>query len=535
VTRLSLEFLGTFRVRLGEQTVTHFRSTNVQALLVYLALQAGRPFPRDSLATLFWPNEPDRSARKNLRQSLYQLRKVLADSDDNRHPFFHVSRQTVQFNVDSRHTLDVADFVEALDARDLETAVSRYHDDLLPAFTTDSREFEEWLRHERERLHRLALEAMEQLADRHLRNGRVDDAQAVARRQLALEPWSESAHRQLIEALALAGNRTAALAQFDRCRAILADEIGVSPAPETIALAERIRKNDLRPIDPHLIAGRYALGEEIGRGAVGVVYRGHDSRTGDPVAVKTLDAARIAGNHLLLERFLREGEALRQLDHPNIVKLLATDERDGRHYLVMEYIEGGDLRRLLDERPELPLADVLTIALDLADALTRAHRLEILHRDLKPANILLDGNGLPHLTDFGVTRLGRERQLTEQGAIVGTFAYLSPEALMGQSLDGRSDIWSFGVLLYEMLAGQRPFTAPTPTAGTAADVAHVLNDPLPDIRDIRPDVPGALEDLLYRMLAKNRADRIPSVRLVGAELEALLRESLAQPAAARPP
>ena len=519
--QLSLSFLGTMAVKQGEQIIAHFRSTNVQGLLVYLALQAERPFPRESLATLFWPDQPDSIAKRNLRQTLYQLRQLLNDSDEQERPFLLVTRHTIQFNRASDHRLDVHQFLTALDEGDLATAVSHYPADLLAGFTCDSLEFEEWLRGERERLHRLALDAMSKLTARQLRNGRIPEAQATARRQLTLEPWSETAHQQLMEALALAGNRPAALAQFEQCRAILAEELGVPPAPETVALAERIQNNKLRPVDPNLIAGRYALDEEIGRGAMGTVYRGRDSLTGAVVAIKMLDAERIAHNPLLVARFLREGEALRQLNHPNIVKMLTMDERNGRHHLVMEHITGGDLGQLLDSQTSLPLERVLTIALDLADALTRAHRLDILHRDLKPANVLLDADGLPRLTDFGIARLGSDSELTEHGAVMGTLAYLSPEACMGEALDERSDIWSFGVLLYEMLAGERPFA----TTATHTTLQVILNDPLPNIRHIRPDIPNALEDLLYRMLAKNRADRIPSVRLVGAELEAILRDA----------
>ncbi|MEM7115344.1 MAG: protein kinase, partial [Chloroflexota bacterium] len=405
-------------------------------------------------------------------------------------------------------------------------------------FTCDSLAFDTWLRGERERLHSLALEAMSRLAARHLRNGRVEDAEAVARQQLALEPWSEAAHRQLIEALALAGNRTAALAQFEQCQEILATELGVSPATETFALIERIDKDDIQPIDPTLIAGRYALGKEIGRGAMGIVYRGRDRQTGKLVAIKVLSEERVRQRPDLVTRFIREGEALQQLNHPNIVKLLATDERDGSsdklrigsYFLIMEYMAGSDLNRLLTTEKQLSVKQALTIALDLADALTRAHRLNILHRDIKPANVLLDSEGVPHLTDFGIARLGQASQLTEQGVVLGTLGYLSPEACKGEVLDERSDIWSFGVLLYEMLAGERPFIA----NNTAGIITQILTNPLPDIRQQRPHIPDIVEDLLYRMLAKNRADRIPSIRLVGAELEAILRDDVVA-AATKPP
>ena len=269
-----------------------------------------------------------------------------------------------------------------------------------------------------------------------------------------------------------------------------------------------------------LIAGKYVLDEQIGRGAMGLVYRGRETGTGETVAIKMLDPHLVDDLPELIERFKREGEALQQLNHPNIVKLLATAEQAGKHYLVMEFVRGGDLAELLHKHNRLAQSQALTIALDLADALTRAHRLEILHRDLKPANVLIDENGLPRLSDFGIARLGKQAEITAAGSILGTVAYLSPEACMGEPLDERADIWSFGVMLYEMLSGQRPFRADT-AVGT---ISHILHEPLLDIRELLPEIPDALEDLLYRMLAKNRGDRIPSVRLVGAEIEALLRE-----------
>lgn len=525
---LALNFLGTFHVFLADQPVSRFRSANVQGLLVYLALQAQRPFPRDVLATLFWPEEPDTVAKKNLRQTVYQLRQVLHDDQAQAQPYLLVTRQTVQFNPASRHTLDARQFLTALDQGDWVTAVSLYNGDLLPGFTCGSLEFEDWLRRERERLHGLALKVMSDLAERQLRNGRVGKAQTTARRHLSLEPWSESGHRHLMEALALAGDRPAALAQYERCRQILAEELDVLPEAETAALAERIQNDELEPVDPDLIAGRYVLGAEIGRGAMGIVRRGRDRRTGEVVAIKLLEAAVVAEKPDMAARFQQEGEALRRLNHPNIVKLLAMDEKKGRHTLVMEYISGGDLRQLLQKDNLPPLEQVLTIALDLADALTRAHRLDILHRDIKPGNVLLDDDGLPRLADFGLARLGQESLLTGHSGVMGTVAYLSPEACLGEELDARSDIWSFGVLLYEMLLGERPFAAPN-AAGTLHDILHT---PLPDVAALCSDIPEAVVDLLYRMLRKNRADRIPSVRLVGAELEAILQDRAWDAAAA---
>lgn len=540
MSQLEVSLFGTFQVKLNGKPLPNFRSVNTQGLFIYLILQAERPFTRETLATLFWSDVPDSTAKKNLRQTLYQLRQLLhkkkaAEEKEKiedlrsaskssvasvaKKPFLLVNRQTIQWNPDSDYALDVQHFLADLAHGDLQTAVGHYRDELLPGFTCDSLEFENWLRLERERLHRLALTALDDLTERQIAQSDLVAAQASARRQIGLEPWRESAQRQLMRALALAGDRSAALAQFALCRQALDEELGAPPARETVTLAAQIEAGVFGQDDDALIAGQYELGAQIGQGAMGTVYHGRDSVTGQLVAIKMLDRSRVAGNPELVERFRREGEALRQLAHPHIVQLLATDEKEGHHYLVMELIEGGDLLQLMQNQPQLPLSQVLSIALDLSDALTRAHRLNILHRDIKPANVLLDGNGRPKLTDFGIARLGEASTLTQHGGVLGTVAYLSPEACQGETLDERADIWAFGLLLYEMLAGERPFAKPT----SAATLMAILQEPIPDIHAMRQDLPPALTELLQKMLVKDRNGRIASVRQVGAALETILQ------------
>src|SRR5262245_46494604 len=215
---------------------------------------------------------------------------------------------------------------------------------------------------------------------------------------------------------------------------------------------------------PQVIANRFELGGIIGQGGMGDVFLGRDRQTGQPVAIKSLKPDVLRSDPGILERFAREGEALRKLDHPNIVKVLATAEDSGQHYIIMEYVGGGSLATLLKQQPQLPVARVLEIALDLADALTRVHRLHVIHRDIKPANVLLAEDGTPKLTDFGVAHMGDQSRLTQTGSMIGTYLYLSPEACHGEKLDARSDIWAFGVLLYEMLAGRVPFGGDQPGA-----------------------------------------------------------------------
>jgi serine/threonine protein kinase len=270
---------------------------------------------------------------------------------------------------------------------------------------------------------------------------------------------------------------------------------------------------------PEPIADRFELGHLIGEGGVGRVYRGLDRETGDQVAIKVLRSDVVADAPELVVRFQREGAVLRQLDHPNIVKVLATLEEGGRNYIVMEYISGGSLADLLESQRQLPIDRVLAIALEVADALTRAHHLQVIHRDIKPGNILLAEDGTPRLTDFGLAHVGSYPPVTTAGSVIGTFQYLSPEACSRQPLDERADIWSFGVVLYEMLAGRRPFDGAYPS-----DIMRAIqHQSAPPVTRFRSDVPPALVKLIQRMMARNILARVASMRQVGAALEAIIR------------
>jgi serine/threonine protein kinase/tetratricopeptide (TPR) repeat protein len=270
---------------------------------------------------------------------------------------------------------------------------------------------------------------------------------------------------------------------------------------------------------PPMIGTRYRLDTLLGEGGMGTVYRGLDTQSDQVVAIKLLkpEAARLDSG--LIERFAREAEALSHLNHPNIVKVFTTLQEGSQHYIIMEYVGGGSLQDLLRRGDPLPIVRVLTIGLELADALTRSHHLKIIHRDLKPANVLIADDGSVRLTDFGVAQFGAKERVTQSGVIIGTMDYLCPEVLQGQGLDERADIWAFGVLLFELLTGQRPFTGDT----ISQVITAILTRPLPDLEALRPETPLALVDLLYRMLEKDPIKRVPSVRLVGAELERILK------------
>ena len=273
------------------------------------------------------------------------------------------------------------------------------------------------------------------------------------------------------------------------------------PEPETECPPERFERR-------HLIA----------QGGMGSVYYGHDRETDSPVAIKELKPGIALAQPALLGRFIREAEILRKLDHPNIVKMIASVTVGDQQQIVMEYVGGGSLRHLLRHERRLPVARASAIVLELADALSRAHHLGVIHRDIKPENVLLAKNGTPKLGDFGLAMMV-DAGLSTSNALLGTIAYLSPEALSGQVLDARADLWALGVVLFEMLTGQRPFEAGVP----AALITAILHQPTPDLEALCPGVPVALVDLVYRLLEKDRNQRIGSARQVGAELEAIAR------------
>ncbi len=281
-----------------------------------------------------------------------------------------------------------------------------------------------------------------------------------------------------------------------------------------------------------LIAGRWEVTRSLGQGGMGDVYLGYDLDTDAEVAIKLLKPDVVDAMPDLIERFQREADLLLQLNHPHIVRIIGTVDEDDLHYLVMDYLPGGTLKDMIAAEGALPIERVLNMALDLSDALTRAHRLHIIHRDLKPANVLLADDGSPRLSDFGISRVADSTTLTKSGALVGTINYASPEACQGREITTRSDIWSFGVMLCEMLTGFNPFSREQ----IAATITAILSAPPPDLEEERPDAPLALIDLIYRMLEKNPDDRISSMRRVGAELEAVLQgDQLAEPGGQRSP
>lgn len=250
--------------------------------------------------------------------------------------------------------------------------------------------------------------------------------------------------------------------------------------------------------------GKYELIEQLGRGGMAEVYKAYQPGMNRFVAVKVLHG-HLAGSEDFVERFKREAQSVGQLRHPNILQVFDFDVEQNIYYMVMEYIEGDTLKAYIRQRGALPLGEALRLAEFLADALDYAHKKQMVHRDIKPANVMFTDKDHknPVLTDFGIARLLGDAGLTVSGAFVGTPAYMSPEAGRGEKVDERADIYSLGIMLYEMLTGKVPFDADTPFAVV---MKHV-NEPLPSMRGVIKNLPPEVELVLLKALAKDPQER----------------------------
>ncbi len=271
----------------------------------------------------------------------------------------------------------------------------------------------------------------------------------------------------------------------------------------------------MEPVEtPRIYSGRYELTHLIARGGMAQVYRAMDRQLERPVALKVL-FPELSIDRTFVERFRREAQAAANLSHPNIVPVFDWGEDDGSYFIVMEYVEGRPLSAVLRDPEPIPPRQIATIGAGVAAALAFAHRHGVIHRDVKPGNVLITPDGDVKVTDFGIARaVNTEESLTQTGAVMGTAAYFSPEQAEGKGVDSRSDIYSLGVVLYEMSVGRPPFTGDSPVAVASK---HVRDMPvLP--RQANPSVPPALEAVVMKAMAKNPDDRYSSAEELRADL-----------------
>jgi predicted Ser/Thr protein kinase len=270
---------------------------------------------------------------------------------------------------------------------------------------------------------------------------------------------------------------------------------------------------------PEVPGGRYVIGSVIGQGGMGVVYRARDQVLERDVALKAMSSLFVR-NEVLVARFRREAKVLAGFSHPGIVQVHDLIEEGETIFMAMELVEGLDLAEVIEERGQLPQAEALELAAKMAEALAHAHQKGIVHRDLKPHNVLLTPEGTPKITDFGLAKGAELGGLTQAGSLLGSPSYIAPEQASGAETDARSDIYSFGCTMFEMLTGRPPFV------GEMANVILQLasEDP-PAASDFAPEIDPRLDQLIAALLAKDPTERVQTMEQVRQRLSQIAATS----------
>jgi eukaryotic-like serine/threonine-protein kinase len=265
-----------------------------------------------------------------------------------------------------------------------------------------------------------------------------------------------------------------------------------------------------------VLLDRYELEELVGSGGMSSVYRAHDRLLDRTVALKVLHEHHLQDPEHV-ERFRREARSAAVLSHPNVVTVIDRGEHDGRQFIVFEFVGGENLKQLIEQNKPLPVATALELATQIARGLSFAHHNGLVHRDVKPQNVLLNGDGQAKVTDFGIARsLDVGGGMTQTGTVLGTSDYIAPEQAQGLRVDEQSDVYSLGVVLYELLTAEVPF----PGENFVAVAMRHINEPPPSVRAKRPDVPPRVDAAVQRAMAKDPRDRFPTMADFGRELEA---------------
>jgi DNA-binding SARP family transcriptional activator len=488
------------------------------ALLALLAVAGERGLTRDKVLAYLWSESSSENARHALEQLLYSMRRqVPAELFQGIDP--------LRLNTQVVHA-DVVEFGRAIAAGDPSRAVAAYRGPFLDGFyLADAPEFERWAERERTRLSGEHAQALRKLAAEAHALGRHTAEVDLWRQLASMDPLAERTAIGLVRALVEAGDWAGALRQAREYEARVREEVPGAPATGLVALVKRMsgeqsavqEKEEGRTAEA---GDRYAIERELGRGAVATVYLARDRKHDRAVALKILRPEIASGSNA--KRFVREIGFLARLHHPHILPLYDSGTLalpDGRRglYYVMPYVRGESLRQRLEREVQLPIADAVHLAREVADALSYAHEEGIVHRDIRPENILLE-SGHALVADFGIARAletaGGER-LSASGVVLGVPAYVSPEQAGGKGeMDGRSDIYSLGCVLYEMLTGMPPFTGAT----RGAVLARVMAEAVPPLRTARPEVPAGVERAVMKALAKRPGDRFATAPEFGAAL-----------------
>lgn len=265
-----------------------------------------------------------------------------------------------------------------------------------------------------------------------------------------------------------------------------------------------------------ILGNRYKIIEKIGTGGMADVYLAFDQTENIEVALKILHA-QFSGDSDFVKRFRREAEAATSLEHENIVKIYSISEEDDLHYIVMEYVKGDTLKGVLKRHGYLPVDEAVKIIMQVTDALIHAHSNQVIHRDIKPHNILINENGVK-IADFGIARTVTQSTITHTGSVLGSIHYLSPEQARGGWTDERSDLYSLGIVFYELLTGEVPFSGETPVSV----IMKHLEDNYVYPRELRPEIPQSVENVIRKLLAKSPRKRYSSAKELKLDLETVL-------------
>ena len=303
--------------------------------------------------------------------------------------------------------------------------------------------------------------------------------------------------------------------------------LSASSAPD-VTMSRTLLKDDLEPAPETLFAGRYKIEKELGRGGMGVVLKAQDMRLKRPVALKFLGPG-LLQHPEAKQRFLREAQAAAALDHPNICTIYEVDESENRTFIAMGYVEGKTLKQRIAEG-HVPWEEAARIALQAADALAAAHAQGIIHRDIKPANIMITPSGQIKIMDFGLAKLEGTAELTRTTTILGTIAYMSPEQARGDKVDVRTDLWSLGCTLFEVLTGVNPFLKNQEQSTLYA----IVHDEPPVLGLLKPEIPAGLRAIVERCLRKAPGDRYPDAGRLAEDLQSFVKSGAVADSTAHP-
>jgi WD40 repeat protein/DNA-binding SARP family transcriptional activator len=474
------------------------------SVLAGLLLHPNRVVPAEDLIDQVWGEDPPNTARKTLQGYVTHLRRALGpDRLEWRAPGYVL--RVGPRDLDASRFESLVHEAKAANARPDRAAVlyrralEQWRGPAFAGLAADGP-----LAAEAHRLEELRLEALEGRIAADLDAGRHGELIPELAALTSEQPMRERPWGQLMIALYRSGRQADASAAYHRARAVFAEELGMDPSGELQSLHDRILRNDPALEAPHERLRGYELVEEIGEGGFGVVYRAWQPQLAREVAIKAIRPA-LANDPEFIRRFEAEAQVVARLEHANTVPLYDYWREPGAAYLVLRWIRGGSLEEASRLSP-FDLEAVARLEEQIASALSFAHRLGVVHSDLKPANVLLDEEGNAYLSDFGIAADLRGLRAEERDLRLSP-AYLSPEQIRGEPATPATDIYCLGLLLYQVLSGVHPFSGTPPVAL----LQRQLHEPLPPVTARRPELPGAIDDVIARATAKDAAARFPDV------------------------